>query len=267
MSNEEIPAGSRWRWPGSNDGAGGREGGGVWEVTRHSGGGVVHLRRCSDGFGVCVLSRYFADATRIDAPPAVKVGDVVRDPALLAVGMRVEWAYPCLVPPWQVDSQLHIDNLASFRALQNEGVRVLALPEPAKADAPLTAAVCRCGLRHSGACPELNLAHAVRCSCVRCKPVSNGDFVFHAADRMPEGVSAEDEPERCAPGCTPAAPCRTEGVCPVFAEEEATAMTEIGVWNKGIASEWPPPARRHTPPPLRGDGLCIAGWNGRVPRG
>jgi hypothetical protein len=192
MSNNEIPVGSRWRWNGTAEGR-------FWQVTGHAGESVFMC--ASDGGSTCTAITSFRNATRIDAPPAVKA------PAMV---FHFEEG-PCR---WCPDQPC---------------VHQRVFPEPEKAEAPCI----ECGRREC------------RCDDVS-KPVP--------------------PPARCAPGCTPAAPCRTEGVCPVFAEEVATAMTEVGVWNKGVPADLPP-ARRHTPPTLRHEGLCIAGWDGRVPRG
>lgn len=220
MSNNEIPVGSRWQST--------RNQATIVVVTR-----VTHNVYYDVDGGrsyVCARESFPLFYTRIDAPPVVQVGDIVRDPALLRAGMSVEWAAGGgesinTFETWHKGFWLLSgEERPDAARMLSHGVRVLALPEPEKAEAPCI----ECGRREC------------RCDDVS-KPVP--------------------PPARCAPGCVPAAPCRTEGVCPVFAEEHVSERMSEAWGAKGIAAD--PPARRHTPPPLRHEGACIAGWNGR----
>lgn len=216
MSNDEILVGSRWRWNGTSEGR-------FWQVTGHAGGSVFMV--ASDGGSTCTAITSFRNATRIDAPPAVKVGDVVRDPALLRDGIKVKVRIDCAENPvvvlsgrtswgWNTDGGEWVVTEVAAR----EGrITVVSLPGPAKAEAP--------------------------------------------------EVVTPPPPERCAPDCTPAAPCwagsTDDGGCPAWREGVPGAPR---IDCHGVAADLPP-ASRHTPPTLRHEGLCIAGWNGRVPRG
>src|SRR5581483_543556 len=135
MSNDAIELGSKWRW---------KQADGCEEVFTVEGvarsGLCLYFLRFDDGHldscGLPWFQRHIADGTltRIDTPAAVKVGDVVKDPALLQVGMLVEWApktWAERVGPWTVHS---LEAIRGNGAVQSDGVRILALPEPAKAE-------------------------------------------------------------------------------------------------------------------------------------
>lgn len=111
----------------------------------------------------------------------LQVGDIVMDPALLRVGMRVYCSWRWAPISDRILDEVLLNPSSGFvcRVLDT-GVTILALPDPA-IEKPAARPLC--------------------------------DYDGHIA-----GCSCPPEPPRCAPGCTPAQPCR--GVtCPEHREE------------------------------------------------
>lgn len=167
---------------------------------------------------------------RIEAPAAVKAGDVVRDPALLQVGMYGHWAddmHPgfSLAPPFGVDH-------GQREIIKRIGIVVTALPEPPKAEAP---------------CIECGLAGRRVCRCDEAPPA----------------------PARCKSPCTPLNPCRTPGVCPAFMEEQLFSGLHVGKPGEesrdfgGISPDALPPARASSYVPKCAELAGWGSWDGR----
>jgi len=185
----------------------------------------------------------------------VKVGDVVKDPALLRPGMRVR-------PMWTGRGDLDLEITKPYRGtawdtigdddgwilphdlVRANGVTVLAIPDqPAAGEVKGP----RVGEWYRSA-PGGELAQVTAIDDTQRFPVTvrwhkttaysdltrgafgPGEYFTGPVPGPDEGKRdhlAEYEsvykippaPPRCAPGCTPGEPCRTAEVCPVFAEE------------------------------------------------
>ncbi len=209
MSDDKIEVGQRRRWNT-----------GYVEVT------IVEIRgdQCRLGVeggpgGWCHIDAILECSTRIDTPAAVKVGDVIRDQGVLD-------ALPGeAVLCWNdspTGTMLHWKRSEcrgpyAPDTLGRVGVRVLTLPESSKAE------VC---------------THPVA--------VTNGDVSVCEGCGHRWEVELPPPPPRCKPGCTPAAPCCTEGVCPAWHERFISrAMGE----QHGISPDLPP-ARVNVRPAL-----------------
>lgn len=156
---------------------------------------------------------------------SVKPGDIVRDPGLVPTCALVRFA------SWE-DSQTPIPYEPGRLAehdIRTVGVRIIALPAPSEVEVPV-------GSRWLDGRGTVSVVRAVDDEWVSYTCISGmgkgssgsvrawlwGSFSTRIPDE-PVAASVTPIPHvkvpRCAPGCTPAKPCMTEAVCPVFAEE------------------------------------------------
>jgi hypothetical protein len=211
MSDDTIEVGQRRRWkpPGTP---------GVFDVLKIR-GDQCHLRQgISEGW--CMIDAILAISTRIDTPAAVKVGDIVKDPALLWEGMRVQWAGCAFPGEWEIGPGMIQWTRETVQAV---GVRVLALPGPAKAEAPAMFV-----------------------------------GVDYAAQKP---TPSPPDPPRCKPGCAPGAPCMTEGVCGYWREPPHSRVPGLRGGGSDVSPDLPA-ARASTYVP-RHEGLAgwaTRGW-------
>lgn len=193
-----------------------------FDVCRVDDRGIVYVRlRDGAQFGTdegCAYSEW----RHISAKSAtdVRAGDIVRDVALLKVGMRLSWAcgggcvhgdriwrtdsWPLGVIPEAPHTLSHIDG---------HGVRIVSLPDMLQ---PIVSA------------PK--------------KPS------FYGADPVPVPIVG-----RCTAACAPASACLAHDKCPGYREMHIN-MTDWSKAREGIAADWTP--QKLAPPELR----CEAMW-------
>ncbi len=252
MSNDAIEVGSKWLYKESSEAP--TE---TLTVAINNGDWVLLIEDRDDGISTSPV-RFLERATRIDTPAAVRVGDVVKDPALLREGMRVEWATG-VRGAWTLRNDADVANLRDgMEAIRSDGsgvdygVRILSLPEPAKAEAPRW---------HAGKyCDDFRCDEYGRCICTEAEaPVTttgSSAVEILSIKFMREEPPPPPAPPRCKEGCVPAAPCMTEGVCGYWREPMHSRVPGL---RSGVSDVSPdlPAARASTYVP-RHEGL--AGW-------
>lgn len=152
----------------------------------------------------------------------LRVGDIVRDPALLRPGMRVQYLNGSVQRTLRThDGEKWWNTAGTYVTdgfLANNGVTIIALPAPADGKPwgfPCITPACTLSAGHDGC---------------------------HCSDRP---APPAPPPPRCAPGCSPARACYTPSVCPAF-EERRLAGYNYGHGNddtdvpKGVTSDIPP---------------------------